>query len=184
MHLYGFHNYLVATDCAVLSILRQHINRAFFRLDVDHRSRSPTLCSALYLAYRHSGTAVTTSRPAAFALKFSTANPAIAPRVECVALPMCGVNTTCGSARNRSGTCGSSANTSSAAPPSAPDSSASISAVSSTTDPRATFTSNPCGPSAASTSALMRCRVAAPPGVMTTSTSLRAARSTSDAMCG
>ena len=51
------------------------------------------------------------------------------------------------------------------------DRSASISACSSTTLPRATLIRMPFGPSARRTSALMRCFVSAPPGVITISTS-------------
>src|SRR5229473_2515984 len=62
---------------------------------------------------------------------------------------------------------GSSAKTSSPAPPSLPSCSAFTSAGSSITEPRAMLITAPLVPSAASTSALTRLRVAAPPGQLT-----------------
>ena len=84
---------------------------------------------------------------------------------------MCGVSSTFGISRSAGGTTGSPSITSSAAPAMAPPCSAAINASVSTTEPRPTLTRTPCGPSAASSAAPTRCRVAGPPGVTTISTS-------------
>ena len=81
---------------------------------------------------------------------------------------MCGVSTTLSISRSACGTLGSLSNTSSAAPAMVPACSASTSAASSITEPRATLTTQPFGPSAFSTAASTSLRVPAPPGVIST----------------
>ncbi|MNY22971.1 hypothetical protein D3C86_1566140 [compost metagenome] len=93
-----------------------------------------------------------------------------------MALAICGESTTLGSARRGAGTCGSVANTSRPAPAMAPLARRSIKAGSSTTEPREILMKTPRGPSASSTEALTRCRVALPPGTAAISTSLHCAR--------
>ena len=99
-------------------------------------------------------------------------NDVLAP----VVLAMCGVSTTLSSAKSAGGTCGSWQNTSSPAAKIWRSRSAVISASSSTMEPRAMLTNTPAGPSAASTSALTKARVSAPPLAHTTKKSTLAAR--------
>jgi 4-hydroxy-2-oxoheptanedioate aldolase len=113
------------------------------------------------------------------ACRLSNTRCAIAARVSSVALPMCGTITTLSRPINSAGTCGSCSKTSSAAPAMRRSTSARTSAGSSITEPRATFTTYPSGPSASSTVASTRWCVAPPPGTMITRKSAQRARPTS-----
>src|SRR3974390_735181 len=84
----------------------------------------------------------------------------MAARVTSVEEPRCGNSTTCSISSNSLGTCGSLANTSRPAEKMVRFFNASISAASSTTEPRAMLMKMPFGPSALSTSALIMFAVA------------------------
>src|SRR5262249_11885669 len=118
-----------------------------------------------------SATGVSAALPANQVLRLSTTSWSIAFRVTTEAEPICGSKTTFCMDLSSSGTFGSAVNTSRPAARIVPDLSAWINAGSSTTEPRATLTSTPRGPSAFSTSASMILSVLAPPGTMTISVS-------------
>nr|ACR36775.1 unknown [Zea mays] len=77
----------------------------------------------------------------ACASRLASTRSAMALRVSCVPLPMCGARTTLSSAMSACGTSGSAWNTSSPAPPRRPSASAATSSGSSTCAPRPTLTS-------------------------------------------
>src|SRR3954468_12346923 len=114
-----------------------------------------------------SATGVSGALPENQDLRLSTTSWSIALRVTTEAEPICGSSTTFCMVLSSSGTFGSAANTSRPAARMVPDLSAWTSAGSSITEPRATLTSTPRGPSAFSTSALIILLVLAPPGTIT-----------------
>src|SRR5215467_10725344 len=126
-----------------------------------------------------SGTGVSGGLPAAQAKRLSTTSWSILLRVAIDAEPRWGNNTTWSIAMSSAGTSGSRAKTSRPADRMIFCCSALISAGSSTTEPRDMLMRMPSGPSDASTSALIRFLVSAPPGVMTMSTSTSRAMSIS-----
>src|ERR1700733_9292305 len=128
-----------------------------------------------------SGTGVSGGLPSAQANRFATTHSAIARRVLTEAEPTCGRSTAFSSAISSCGTLGSFSKTSRPAAKIVFFRSASISAFSSTSEPRATLINTPSGPSASSTSALMICRVPGPPGATTIRTSEALAMSMSEA---